>query len=163
MVEQSRIELVERLLADDKLSQCKIAKLAGVSRGTVAGIANGSRPDYSSQQVVESELEEPTGPLIHCPGCGGRVYAPCHLCRVRRIKGRGGTKASGGPSAAWDRSRARVAGCAASAALSSNGRRLLLLRSAKSIVSTLERVRIQPSTPPSRKSRASTHDSTSIK
>ncbi len=86
MIEQSRIELVERLLADDKLSQRKIAKLAGVSRGTVAGIADGSRPDYSAQQVVESEVEEPTGPPIRCPGCGGRVYAPCHLCRVRRIK-----------------------------------------------------------------------------
>jgi len=30
--------------------------------------------------------EEPAGPPVRCPGCGGRVYPPCRLCRMRRIK-----------------------------------------------------------------------------
>lgn len=84
MIEPAKVAVIERLLVDPTLSQRKIAKMVGVSRATVAGIANGTRPDYASR-TARGYLHEPTGPVVRCPGCGGRVYSPCHLCRVRRI------------------------------------------------------------------------------
>lgn len=84
MIEPSKVAVIERLLVDPALSQRQIAKMVGVSRATVAGIANGTRPDYASR-TARNFLEEPSGPLVRCPGCGGRVYSPCHLCRIRRL------------------------------------------------------------------------------
>ncbi len=77
---------VRRLLADGKLSNRKIAGLTGVSRGTVAAIADGKRSDYEALQRArrETELPEPTGPPQRCPGCGGLVYMPCRLCHLRK-------------------------------------------------------------------------------
>jgi len=88
MIDQDKVALIERLLSNEKLSQRKIAKMTGVSRSTVAGIADGSRPDYSARQgrKIEVDEQEPAGPPVRCPGCGGRVYAPCRLCHVRRLK-----------------------------------------------------------------------------
>ncbi len=85
MIAPKIIAEVRRLLAEGLLSQRRIAKAAGVSRGTVGAIASGKRPDYQmSQQPWDDLWEEPTGPPERCPSCGGMVYMPCRLCRVRQ-------------------------------------------------------------------------------
>ena len=78
---------IRRHLAEAKLSQRQIARLTGISRATIGAIASGRRPDYAPR-VRDDEPERPQGPAVRCPGCGGRVYLPCRLCRVRAIKRR---------------------------------------------------------------------------
>lgn len=86
MIAPSVVHEVERLLAEGKLSQRKIARITGVSRGTVGAIASGKRREYEARaKDPELELEEPTGPPQRCSGCGGLVYLPCRLCHVRRL------------------------------------------------------------------------------
>ena len=43
MIEPQLVERVEQLLAEDKLSHRKIARITGVSRGTIGAIASGRR------------------------------------------------------------------------------------------------------------------------
>ena len=78
---------IKQKLATGKLSQRQIAKLTGISRATISAIARGRRPDYEPR-VRDDEPERPTGPPVRCPGCGGRVYLPCRLCRIRAAKRR---------------------------------------------------------------------------
>jgi hypothetical protein len=88
MIAPALIAEIKRLLTIGKSSQRKIATQMSVSRGTVSGIANGTRPDYEARRR-EREQEEsllPTGPLERCPGCGGMAYMPCQLCHIRQIK-----------------------------------------------------------------------------
>ena len=86
MIAPSVVRQIRRLLAEGRYSQRKIARMTGVSRGTVGAIAGGRRPDYEAMaQARQSELERPTGPLRRCPGCGGLVSMPCRLCRVRKL------------------------------------------------------------------------------
>ncbi len=86
MLALEKIKEVERLLAQGTYSQRQISRLTGVSRATIGGIASGRRPDYEAM-VREKQLEDqPPGPLARCPGCGGLVYTPCRLCRVRALK-----------------------------------------------------------------------------
>lgn len=80
MVPQAKIDEVRRLLAEGKKHR-EVARLADVSRGTVAGVASGKRRDYCNLPHVG---EEATGPIVRCPGCGGRIFAPCILCRIRK-------------------------------------------------------------------------------
>jgi transcriptional regulator with XRE-family HTH domain len=85
MIAAQIVTEVRRLLREEILSQRKIAWLMGVSRTTVAAIASGKRPDYDLlRQLRDDEWEEPTGPAVRCPGCGGRVHMPCQLCRTRK-------------------------------------------------------------------------------
>ncbi|NLE38184.1 MAG: helix-turn-helix transcriptional regulator [Pirellulaceae bacterium] len=79
------IDRIRRLLAERKLSERKIAALVGVSRGTVAGVARGDRPDYEAMRRKRQEQKDPLprGPLGRCPTCGGKVYMPCRLCQMR--------------------------------------------------------------------------------
>ena len=76
---------IRRLLAEGMLSQRKIAGLLGVSRGSVGAIASGRRPDYATFRQSQDDEEEPAGPPERCPTCGGMVYMPCRLCRVRQM------------------------------------------------------------------------------
>jgi len=86
MIPPSVVEQIKRLLAEGHLSQRKIAKMTGVSRGTVGAIASGKRRDLSTSRARrEDELEAPSGPPRRCPQCGARVYLPCRLCHVRRL------------------------------------------------------------------------------
>jgi len=88
MLALAKVREVERLLAEGELSQRKIAKATGVSRATISGIASGRRPDYELRMRARADKEvvEPLGPIERCPTCGGRVYMPCRLCRVRKVK-----------------------------------------------------------------------------
>jgi hypothetical protein len=86
MIATPVIECIEKLLAEGKLSQRKIAKKVGVSRGVVASVASGRRPDYEQLQHKRRQGQEPLplGPLARCRECGGMVYMPCRLCESRR-------------------------------------------------------------------------------
>jgi len=84
MLTQLQVDWVVQLLDDKRLSQRTIARLTGVSRGTIGAIARGVRP----QNLCRRESEEPAfdrGLPVRCHGCGGLVQMPCLLCRVRRI------------------------------------------------------------------------------
>jgi hypothetical protein len=84
MIAADLIGEIQRLLAEGKLSQRKIAKLTGVSRGTVGALANGKRVLRQREtDCWEAGLEPQPGPPQRCPGCGGLVYLPCRLCRTR--------------------------------------------------------------------------------
>jgi len=83
MISPEIVQEIKRLLADGSYSGRQIARLVGVSRGTVAAIAQGKRPDYEALRAQREMGQQPLGPLERCPGCGGMVYMPCRLCRVR--------------------------------------------------------------------------------
>ena len=81
-----KVKEAERLLAEGKLSQRKIASAVGISRATVSAIASGRRPDYEARQLARAAENELWGPIVRCPECGGMVYSPCRLCRARKAK-----------------------------------------------------------------------------
>lgn len=82
------VDEIKRLLKEGNLSQRKIARQVGVSRGTVHGIAQGRRADYKAQREAKREFVTPVGPPVRCPTCGGMVQMPCLACRVRAMKER---------------------------------------------------------------------------
>jgi hypothetical protein len=86
MLALGKVKEVERLLAMGTLSYRRIAAAIGVSRATVSAIARGTRPNYEERVCSRLRKPEPLGPIERCPGCGGRVYMPCRLCRVRKLK-----------------------------------------------------------------------------
>ncbi len=92
MIAPDTVTEVRCLLAEGGHSQRKIARLTGVSRGTVAAIASGRRTEREKQS--EEDLERPVGPPRRCPGCGGMVLMPCLACRDR--KATGGRREAGG-------------------------------------------------------------------
>lgn len=77
------VQEVKRLLAEGRLSQRKIARQTGVSRGIVGLIAQGKRPDYQPRQEEDDPWAN-CGPPERCPTCGARVYMPCRLCGLRQ-------------------------------------------------------------------------------
>lgn len=83
MIAPAVVQEIRRLLVDQKLSQRKVARLTGVSRGTIGRIASGQRPDDLTVHAVP-EWPEPSGPPQRCPSCGGMVDMPCRLCFLRR-------------------------------------------------------------------------------
>lgn len=85
MIGVGMVAEIRRLLAEGRLSQRKIAKLTGISRATIGAIANGRRPDYQPRPANDL-FDRPQGPPRRCTGCGGLVYLPCKLCRVRAWK-----------------------------------------------------------------------------
>lgn len=91
---------IKRLLRTRRLSQRRIAAQTGVSRGTVNAIALGKRPDYRAGHH-ENNVAPPRGPLVRCPGCGGKVQMPCVLCRVRELDARSAPR--GGRQGVGDR------------------------------------------------------------
>lgn len=86
MLPVDRIQEVRRLLSQPELSQRTIARMTGVSRATIGAVASGRRPDYQPRPRSDEEDDRPQGPPQRCRGCGGLVYMPCRLCRVRAIK-----------------------------------------------------------------------------
>jgi hypothetical protein len=91
MVTVEVIAEIRMLLALKTHSQRYIARLLGVSRGTVAAIASGKRQKTPLPEPCDDDTEdteEPSGPPTRCPGCGGLVYIPCLLCRLREQRAR---------------------------------------------------------------------------
>lgn len=89
MIPASIVEEIKRLLAQGKWSSRKIARIMGVSRGSVAAIANGRRPDYEARRREREEESEPLGPLGRCSECRAMVHLPCRLCAVRKRMAQG--------------------------------------------------------------------------
>ncbi len=86
MIRDATIAEVERLLAEGTNSQRRIARIAGVSRGTVGAIARGKyvgRPP--SRLRTGCDPFAVCGSPARCPGCGGKVDMPCRLCHVRAL------------------------------------------------------------------------------
>jgi hypothetical protein len=76
---------IQRLLDLKTHSQRRIAALVGVSRGTVGTVASGRRRDGNVLPgQCDDNSEQPSGPPARCSGCGGLVYMPCLLCRLRK-------------------------------------------------------------------------------
>jgi transcriptional regulator with XRE-family HTH domain len=84
MLKESVVQEIMRLLAEGRLSQRKIARVVGVSRGTVCAIARGKRLDRKARRNEKEAEERPLGPPERCPGCGGLVHLPCRACRLRK-------------------------------------------------------------------------------
>jgi hypothetical protein len=86
MLPEGKVREIEGLLREGRLSQRRIAVVTETSRGTVAKIAQGKRPDYAALRGERERDEWPDqGEIGRCPGCGARVYLPCRACRMRRI------------------------------------------------------------------------------
>ena len=71
------IQEIRRLLNEEKLSHRKIAKLLGISRGTVASVASDKRDDSRTLDDLNEKPPE------RCRGCGALVYMPCLFCRAQ--------------------------------------------------------------------------------
>lgn len=98
MIAADLIAEVRRLLDEGRLSQRDIAKMTGVSRGTVNAIASGKRRDISSQtrhNAADCGFKPPEGMPVRCRGCGALTQMPCLACYIRatsetRRRARGG-------------------------------------------------------------------------
>src|SRR5689334_722087 len=89
MIPSCKVVEVQRLLTEGALSQRQIALRTGISRATIAAIADGTRPDYDvrrREQQLRHAAEEDIGPVERCDGCGGLTHLPCRLCRVRQME-----------------------------------------------------------------------------
>jgi hypothetical protein len=89
MIAHALVGEIRRLLDEGVMSQRKIARRLGISRGTVHAIARGKRPDYLDRWDDVDDSPAPAGPPLRCPGCGGMVLMPCLLCRLRKGLGIG--------------------------------------------------------------------------
>ena len=78
-----KVQAIRALLAEDELSQRKIAKRLDVGRGVVSRIANGTRPNYRPAAVDSPVAPLPKPPWRRCPQCGALVQPPCLACRAR--------------------------------------------------------------------------------
>ena len=85
MIAEEKIKEAETLLAQEKLSQRKIAKITGLSRGTVSSIANGKRNVYVKTVDPSQPTELEKSPPVRCPTCGSMVRMPCLLCFLKRL------------------------------------------------------------------------------
>ncbi len=94
MLAPGRVMEIRRLLDSGNHSQRQVARMTGVSRGTVGAIASGRRPDYLLEPPEKDEPRS-NSPPVRCPGCGGWVYASCRLCRVRAAKSQQQTPTAG--------------------------------------------------------------------
>lgn len=86
MIATAVADEIQRLLEEGELSQRKIARQMGVSRGTVNAIALGKRALKAARPG--DDFQPPTGPAARCPTCGGMVQMPCLACRLRRDRAR---------------------------------------------------------------------------
>ena len=88
MIATALVEEVRRMLREGRISQRKIARRLGVSRGTVNAIARGRRRDDSAggRGREEADFTPPTGLPRRCPGCGGLAQMPCLACYIRAKK-----------------------------------------------------------------------------
>jgi hypothetical protein len=81
MISESLVAEIRRLLAAGH-TQRDVARMVGVARNTVSTIAAGERPDRAAAR--ETDLSSmPRTKARRCTTCGGMVYPPCKLCKVR--------------------------------------------------------------------------------
>jgi transcriptional regulator with XRE-family HTH domain len=86
MLSNHVVHMIRELL-EAGFSQRQVEKLTLVSRGRIADIALGRRPDYEQiRRQRENEARGPSGAPRRCPHCGSLVYLPCVGCRARRAR-----------------------------------------------------------------------------
>lgn len=84
MLALSMVMEIDRLLQDGKLSQRQIAARLGVSRGSVAAIANGRRGLHGTEPPLDGiAAANSRARPERCPHCGYRVQLPCQICLTR--------------------------------------------------------------------------------
>ena len=76
---------VEQMLSTKAISQREIARRTGVSRGSVAAIANGTRR-VNAQRDIHFFPEPTDRTKLRCDGCGHKVIQPCLICAARDHK-----------------------------------------------------------------------------
>ncbi|MGD9720807.1 MAG: helix-turn-helix domain-containing protein [Pirellulales bacterium] len=82
MIANTKFHEALRLLAEGKLSRRKIAATVGISRATVSAIASGRCRNPDIRRAERGGDAPFAGPLVRCPGCGGKVFLPCLVCRA---------------------------------------------------------------------------------
>lgn len=88
MIAEEKIREAESLLAKGGLSQRTIAKLTGLSRGTVSLLANSKRRIYVKAVDPDMPAEPEKSPPVRCPNCGTMVRMPCLLCFLQSLADR---------------------------------------------------------------------------
>ena len=83
MIRPETITEVRRLLRHGHLSPHEIASLTGVCRTTVWKIANDERSRGEREILEDEEASTYETPPERCRSCGGLVYMPCRLCKIR--------------------------------------------------------------------------------
>jgi predicted XRE-type DNA-binding protein len=84
MLSAALVEEIDRLLHEGELSQRKIARCLGVSRGTVSAIASGRRGLFGREPADDDSADRRGCSIpVRCPRCGYRIYLPCLICRTR--------------------------------------------------------------------------------
>jgi transcriptional regulator with XRE-family HTH domain len=87
MLAASQITEIRQLLRQGRLSERKIARQCGVSRNTVARIAEINlrcRPvEETAATAEDADPLDPAETPRRCPGCGGLVLGRCRLCCAR--------------------------------------------------------------------------------
>jgi hypothetical protein len=86
MLSPALIRRIKQLLAERTHTYRQIARLLGVSCGTISAIASGKR--WSDEALDLRGQGEPEGPPLRCPRCGGLVMMPCVLCSTRKLSAR---------------------------------------------------------------------------
>ena len=85
MINSEIIAKIKTLLAEKRYSMRTIAKITGVSRGTITAIAADKRKISDKHRHAEkSQFEHPDGKPKRCYGCGGFVQMPCLACQLRK-------------------------------------------------------------------------------
>ncbi len=84
-VTPSQAQAVRQLLDDQDNSLRTIAKLTGVSRGTVSSMAAGKWRPHSPKEPGIRDTPDAERPIGRCPVCEVKVYLPCRACAVREF------------------------------------------------------------------------------
>lgn len=81
---------IRNLIERGGMAQSEIAKVVGVSQGTVSRIATGRRsPEASGLPKKPQGSNVPRrGKPQRCPTCRGMVFMPCVLCAVAEFNQR---------------------------------------------------------------------------
>ena len=83
MLAPEEVALVERLLAEKRLTHHEIMEEVGVSQTTVTRIADGNyRPDRRRYQRDWEGITPPTEPKQYCDQCRAMVAQPCLRCQL---------------------------------------------------------------------------------
>src|SRR5436190_24112506 len=85
MLRPSQVKKIRKLLAEG-WSLRKITRKMHLARGTIDAIARDRR--YSLLPSPGEDGSQCVVPPVRCTKCGGMVYPPCRLCRVRAVKAR---------------------------------------------------------------------------
>lgn len=98
MIPLWKIQQAQQLLEQDELSQRAIARLLGVSRGTINALATGKRGGHGRE--TPNETSPDPEPPARCPTCGRMMQMPCVWCRAMDYRRRQQTAQVGGKRAA---------------------------------------------------------------